>query len=999
MGFFDFLNNEKKAVGNFFNFLGKNTVARTVASSFNPLAQLTSKPVRDIAVSVARSTARVPETVARSVQAANPAVQGAYLAQQRLQQKLENDKKLQERAKNDPALKKKLDLAKSLSNNPVTNLTVGKDSGAVNDPLRRFAYGSDPVQTYQSRGEGISKDLQSGNNPLHKKVNPVLAVPLAIAGTGLNAAFDLPGGGTLEKLGKGAVEQLAKETTEQGVKKLLAEKVGVEIADKVALAVSRTKDPGTIVKIIDNARTPIQQVTKDIARNAPPAPRPGQDIVAATVPKTPSLPRPEIPPATPLTPVTQATQAVGKGSAPKNILDATIPKTAENITPPKADAFQEISDVLNGKSAAAGQAPVKGLKTVSAKSKTALQEQRGARFGASQAQAATARGSEGYFREIRALKGSYDRPQIGGMIDNLGPEKAEDLFSRARQQVLDVPDSTYKAMGLHAQAARLNTQTALRKVIFGEGGGVPTPSEIKLLETVSPKMAADIKATIPKHRALFDLAAKIAGVPRAAKSTLDISMGGRQGLLVAGRHPVEWARANVESLKYLKDQKYFEKSMNVIRNSSEYESAAKYKLALQAAAPEKLTEEAFASSDILTGKVAKKLVVGHLVDASERAYDGGLTTLRYNLWKNKLDSLGGLEKAQRDLGDQGMKDLAEVINTATGRGGKAGGLVEKHMKSLSTTLFSPRLWASRLNTLNPYYYYRLSPVARREALENAGAFAGLATLALTAAAAAGGQVETDPRSSDFLKVKFGDSRYDILGGLQQNIVFAAREITGSKKSSQSGRITKLGGGFGSPTRLSVAADLVRNKANPFLGAAANILEGTDKSGNKVNPLTEIGQLFVPLSIQGTVEGYKSSGIGGALKNIPDVVGISTQTYGIKDINPTNKQKEYLDYIKKQGAAPDIIDANKAFFQYLKTGPDKQSASSEINDALANNDVQKAQQIAQDYNKALLDTIKPWNEKYGKYASADLQNLFNQSKINLDASSIRERQKSNQPGRL
>jgi hypothetical protein len=49
---------------------------------------------------------------------------------------------------------------------------------------------------------------------------------------------------------------------------------------------------------------------------------------------------------------------------------------------------------------------------------------------------------------------------------------------------------------LHPQAARLNTQTAIRKVIFGENGGVPTASELKLIKVASPSLAKDIESKI-----------------------------------------------------------------------------------------------------------------------------------------------------------------------------------------------------------------------------------------------------------------------------------------------------------------------------------------------------------------------------------------------------------------------------------------------------------------------------------------------------------------------
>lgn len=65
------------------------------------------------------------------------------------------------------------------------------------------------------------------------------------------------------------------------------------------------------------------------------------------------------------------------------------------------------------------------------------------------------------------------------------------------------------------------------------------------------------------------------------------------------------------------------------------------------------------------------------------------------------------------------------------------------MQTLATTLFAPRLWASRLNAINPAYYARLSPIARRRAIENIASFMGAAGVVVGLADAAGMDVEMD----------------------------------------------------------------------------------------------------------------------------------------------------------------------------------------------------------------------------------------------------------------
>ncbi len=792
--------------------------------------------------------------------------------------------------------------------------------------------GSNVTGTAQGRDVNIGKDIAVG-----------VGLDLATAGLGKGAKLiSQQVKPVFADFSPEITSKLSKADTPEAVRKILGKDTKPEIAD----AISRVKDPRVITNILKGGN----DVTRVDASVVPPSPPP--EVLAH------------------LNDPARVGQDVLQPA--QDIKSATVPNVTAPVQPAEIDPFDEILGAVHGKPAAKGQAAEKGLASKVAEQERILSEERGARFAQSAQAGKSAEGSQGYFAEKGALKGEYSKVNFEPLVHDIGPERAEELFTSARQKINATPDDVYHELGLHPQGARLNTQTAVRKVL-GLEPGLPTRSELKLLGVYSPKLAEEAKKNVPVGRRIFDAAATIFGSARSAKSTLDLSMGGRQGLFVAARHPVQWAKANAESIKYAKSSKYYKDSMRDIHDDEWGKLIDRYN-------PSVLTggaghEEAYAASDILTGKAAKKAGVGHLVAGSERAYTGGLTKLRKDILTKSLSAYGATaEEVEKNLGPKGVQGLIEAVSTLTGRGGKVGGFVSKHATTLQEALFSPRLWASRLQPLNPAFWKRIGPAGRKEALQSLGSFAAVAGVVLGAAAANGADVETDPRSSDFLKIKVGDTRYDILGGFQQNLVFGARQLSGTSKSSSSGKITKYGEGFGAPTRLSAAADLVRNKANPVIGSAANILEGKDKAGNKINPVTEIGQLFVPIGVQNAFNARQDP--KEVLKGLPDVVGIGSQTYGTKDINISDKQKATVSKLKDKNQQ----EAYTRFYQTVKVGPDRDKYSGDIKKALQDKDLEKAKTLAKEYNKKYDESFNDWRKKYGQFKDETLAKEYNSNKI-------------------
>lgn len=501
-----------------------------------------------------------------------------------------------------------------------------------------------------------------------------------------------------------------------------------------------------------------------------------------------------------------------------------------------------------------------------------------------------------------------------------------------------------------------------------------------------------INQEIPKTKG--EKALEILGAPKSLLSTFDLSGLGRQGAVLGSRFREDFKKAFKDQITYLASPEKYDAAMAEIASRKNLPLYERMGVALTGVKGYKNPEEAFVSQ--LPEEIPG---IGKLVGASNRIYTGALTQLRADVADRIIKELTDAGIDVNTMPKEELESLGRFINTASGRGGKKGGWIDRHAEGLSQALFSPRLWKSRLDMLNPLYYYQLKGPARKYALESAGSFASIAGVVLGLAVLAGADVETDPRSSDFLKIRFGDTRYDILGGFQQNLVFAWRELTGEKKSSTTGNVTTFAKDIGDiitgrdnrdkgiavSDRFTILQDLVENKENPVVATTTRALRNKDRNGEEFNPAKEAIGLVTPLAIGDTVNQVANKGPLGFLGAVPGFLGAGSQTYGIKDMTISAKPKAYIKELEQKGAPKAQIEASKRFFQYQKTGPDRDAYAKQIKEALTNKDIKKAEQIAQDYNKKYAATFKPWLEKYDQYKNDEtLVKTYNSKKITSES---------------
>jgi len=305
------------------------------------------------------------------------------------------------------------------------------------------------------------------------------------------------------------------------------------------------------------------------------------------------------------------------------------------------------------------------------------------------------------------------------------------------------------------------------------------------------------------------------------------------------------------------------------------------------------------------GKQALKVVPNAFV-ASENAFVGFQHRNRADLADLLLPRFEEKPRTEMDY-----KNLGRLINGLTGRG-YLGKDVEKASQVVNLLMFAPRFLKSELDALGHMVTggatipemaqaalgkeggNKGTNFVRVEALKNLVKFvSGTATVLAMANALKPGSVEFDPRSSDFGKIKIGNTRFDVSGHMASLVTLAARLATSESKSGKTGKITKLNEKdkdgkkkWGTMTTLNIFENYVEGKASPYGHLFLDWLEGEDFDGNPVDLKTykswdrAMTNMHKPLPIKNVEELLNDPNAAPLWAGIiADYFGVTTNTYG------------------------------------------------------------------------------------------------------------------------
>jgi hypothetical protein len=405
--------------------------------------------------------------------------------------------------------------------------------------------------------------------------------------------------------------------------------------------------------------------------------------------------------------------------------------------------------------------------------------------------------------------------------------------------------------------------------------------EGSLLQAKLDSVKAEFDAALERDRfdrlnGLQKLKERSLGLYDAARNLMttgEFSFVLRQGKIAAASHPIMTAKALPKAFQALFSDEVTARAIDLQTKNDPIAAKAIENGVHFAEEGARLS----AREETLASKLADKLPVLKNFNQSGRVF---LNKLRIDLYK----TMAGDAQLTPEQGSA----LAKYVNEATGRGSLGG--LEKSAVELGRVLFAPRYLSSRIQYLTGHSMWGGDLATRRIiAKEYARTLVGLGVYYASLTAAFNALVDDpkkkpvvtlDPRSSDFGKVKMGDTRLDPMAGLSQVIVFGARTGSGEKTNAK-GAVIPLRGDvpYGGQKWSDVATTFARSKLHPIPGAVINLFDGTDLAGQPATLQNQAFNMVAPLSYFDIYEALEEQDLPeGVSLSLLALLGEGLQTY-------------------------------------------------------------------------------------------------------------------------
>lgn len=378
-----------------------------------------------------------------------------------------------------------------------------------------------------------------------------------------------------------------------------------------------------------------------------------------------------------------------------------------------------------------------------------------------------------------------------------------------------------------SQAFQMNTADRAFQKLFDENL-LPTEGEIALLEEVFG--GGFVRAALSKRtlgRKIWSGFLDVWNLPRAFIASGDLSGTLRQAGMLAAGNPRRFGQANAAQFRVVASKRNFLIEKELIESNPNFQrytrkpssrpgvqSETRLQLtSISGTSPLNAREEVYLSG--FTDKIP-------IIRESQRAFVTLLNKLRMDVMD---DMVGLIEVAGRKATETELDDIARFINNATGRGPLP--VSQDIAALLNGIFFSSRLFTSRI-ALPFSVLSRSSTIRKKVAKDLVKAVGFVVTLEMMVKYSGAGEVETDPRSSDFGKLKFGKVRIDPWFGYQQIARLVGQLATGERKAVGTGSISEL-------DYTDTVIRFLRSKMHPSAGAVWSLVDGENFLGDPFLP--------------------------------------------------------------------------------------------------------------------------------------------------------------------
>ena len=219
-----------------------------------------------------------------------------------------------------------------------------------------------------------------------------------------------------------------------------------------------------------------------------------------------------------------------------------------------------------------------------------------------------------------------------------------------------------------------------------------------------------------------------------------------------------------------------------------------------------------------------------------------------------------------------LREWARFVNITTGRGKMDNAAKDKVLGQMSKFLFSARFSYSQFQYSSALIHSRNHKEVQKEILKQQIKYFSVISTALLMALAMGADVEDDPASADFLKIKIGNIRIDISGGYISSVRLFYYSI-----------LSVLGnyGIIDYDERRSIRDSFnmfINYKTAPTIYLLFDLLERKNVVGEDVTPLNFVTNYATPMAYTEIIQALNEDPLTGIILTPLIILGISTQTY-------------------------------------------------------------------------------------------------------------------------
>lgn len=349
------------------------------------------------------------------------------------------------------------------------------------------------------------------------------------------------------------------------------------------------------------------------------------------------------------------------------------------------------------------------------------------------------------------------------------------------------------------------------------------------------------------------------GIYKAMRASIDWSMILRQGFRYVVSHPIKAVMQVPGTFEAMISPRFAQEQLKEFENHPLYKEMVKSGL--------EITDTETNREDEFTQMSLKSKILGPIFRgkaspfaASERAFSHFMNQVR-------IDSFATMAKSISPNGDLSLEDgkaIARFVNILTGRGdagkiAQAGDYLNyaffSYRYTLSNVQFledvllrswwesfsalkAPTDWAS--DGIKPPATRKLGSDLARKAIVKEYAKIGGGYVAMMSLVMLWNAIHMDdeddfysffdPTSTDFLKMRIGGRRIDVMGGMGQVVSYLARMGLGGYTDSKGDWQDFADPKFGNQTRGDISSQQFFNKIHPLLGVGGDILRGKTRFG-------------------------------------------------------------------------------------------------------------------------------------------------------------------------